>query len=83
MYCNFDEGCIEGAVRLVDGSGEVSSVQGRVEVCENDTWGTICDNGWDTNEALVICRQLGLSTAGKDTHFRTVAGSVRSYVINL
>lgn len=59
------KGCIEGGVRLVDASGSVSPLQGRVEVCQNNTWGTICDNGWDANEATVICRQLGLSTAGK------------------
>ncbi|XP_053380060.1 deleted in malignant brain tumors 1 protein-like [Mercenaria mercenaria] len=47
-------------VRLVGGS---STSNGRVEVFYNNTWGTVCDDGFSVNDAKVVCRMLGFQTA--------------------
>ena len=52
--------CTQGAVRLQGGT----ATQGRVEVCNNNVWGTVCDDLWGTPDAQVVCRQLGLPFSG-------------------
>ena len=47
-------------IRLI--GGRVYS-EGRVEVFRSGEWQTVCDNGWDLNEADVACKQLGYGYA--------------------
>ena len=44
------------SVRVQGGS---QPYNGRVEVMYNGEWGTICNSGWDLNDARAFCRQLG------------------------
>ena len=59
----FTEVCNESAIRLV-GVGD-SEREGTVEVCQNGVWGSVCDDQWDVNDAVVVCKQLGYSFDGK------------------
>lgn len=48
--------CTNGDVRLVNGS---VPNEGLVEICFNGRWGTICEDDWDVQDAMVLCNQLG------------------------
>lgn len=52
------EVCKFGDVQLANGSGS-SLQEGRVELCLDNQWGTVCDDSWDDNSANVVCNQLG------------------------
>ena len=54
--------CVHGSIRLA-GTGS-SSAQGRVEVCINNVWGTVCDDFWNSLDASIACWHLGYSSEG-------------------
>lgn len=54
--------CTHGEIRLVGGA---NMYEGRLEVCANQHWATVCDNGFTHVAASVVCRQLfGLKHGG-------------------
>ena len=60
-FCSIT-GCTEGEIRLIGGRNKR---EGRVEICLNDEWGTVCDLMWNVTDAGVACRQLGLGSTGR------------------
>lgn len=47
--------CTDGRIRLQDGT---NPLEGRVEICYNRAWGTVCDRGFEQTEANIVCNQL-------------------------
>ena len=60
MWCFLYYSLTDVTVRLRSGTAENN---GRVEVFYNGTWGTICDNDWDIQDAHVACKMAGFEGA--------------------
>ena len=73
--------CFAAHVRLTGGK---NTSEGRVEVYHNGTWGAVCDDGWDIDDAGVVCKQLGfpgVAHAFGDAYFGLGDGTI--WLMNL
>ena len=71
----------DGSIRLVNGS---NPHKGRVEIFLLGQWGTVCDNGWDLDDATVVCHRLGYLRAVEAPRSATFgAGSGPSWYSNV
>ena len=53
--------CSDGELRL---AGKVTATSGRLEVCYNRAWGTVCSYAWGTTESRLACQLLGFQAYG-------------------
>ena len=53
--------CYVGDIRLTGTGSSVSS--GNVELCILNHFNAICGNVWNSNDAKVVCRQLGFNSS--------------------
>ena len=51
--------CTTGSVRLADMITTNTTAEGRVEVCINQAWGTVCNRRFDDDDAGTVCVLAG------------------------
>ena len=64
---SIDVVCSDGNIRLASGT---STNNGRVEICTDGRWRTVCEHGWSEEDAVVTCRQLGYPSYGTKLSLR-------------
>ena len=55
------DNCETSDIRLIGGT---ASNEGRLEICINNHWGSVCSLNWDNKDTQVACRQLGYQEQG-------------------
>lgn len=60
--------CANGQVRLMNGSSPSNGMEGRVEICYENIYGTICDDLWDEDAARVACGGMSGNSHQQDLH---------------
>ncbi len=75
MHDILPETLAQPELRLANG---VREGEGRIEVYHNGQWGTVCDDEWDQNDAMVVCKQLNYTNglAKKEAAFGAGSGQI-------
>ena len=61
--------------------GGTTIYEGRVEICSNLIWGTVCDDLWGQPDSNVACGQLGFQNQGKVCSFTVPVVELRYMIV--
>ena len=52
-----------GDIRVIE-INTTNAVAGRMFICDDGKWRAVCDDGWNRNDARVVCHQLVFDPQG-------------------
>ena len=59
------DSCTENGMIQLDSNDTCGTVKGKLQICENLFWETLCDSAWTLQDARVACRSLGYLSEGE------------------
>lgn len=62
--------CTDGEFQIIP-YDNYNQQMGRIEICANNTWGTVCSDFFDDIDSKVACVQLGYSHLGNNNNTLT------------
>ena len=71
--------CLSDLEKTLRLSGGADENEGRIEIFHDREWGTVCDDSWDIQDGVVVCRQLGyfgVDTVYTGAHFGEGSGTI-------